>query len=377
MSKSLIIVGIFSLMVVATLGTLFFVQKNNGNENDLIAKKNKLQGDLIIAKKKLNKDQNTLDIMTDNLKSSFPFAVAIQDQMKKSSNIVGQTDFMFTDPDGLNPELIIKNLPAVILVNKERKNINLLLEKWQDKIDILSVEKIDAKESEQIKKDVQTIKTYLADLSHLVGTLTPENSGISQFQIYIYISTLPSANAIDEVLKSLQAAIDDSKNNNSQLDIHSVTADDVVVQQGIVEKTQAEVTALEEQLAQIEKQIQQSSSVSTSTPASNSNTDSNSSSVPDITSGSADTTSTSSATNSNSNTTSSASSSNNSDQTNIGSGTDSNSGNQNQNTNNAVGNSNGTGSYDNGTSSNSNTSNRPGIIIQPGPPRLIEGANQY
>ena len=257
MKKSLLVGGAF-LIIIIILG-IYFLMRNNTRDSS-ITQKDILQNDLLVAENKLKKEKENLNIMMDNLRDSFPLAVSVQDQMKKGLKIVSQTDFMFIDPNGLNPQLIIKDFPTFILINKERKNINLLLVGWQNKIDILYIEKIDTKESEQIKRDAETIKTYLNNLSHLVGTLTPENSGISQFQIDSFLSNLPSQEAIDEVLVSLQTAIDNSQTLNTQTSSSSreevtlVTPGDVVAQEEIVDQAQIEVITLQEQLTQIEEQ---------------------------------------------------------------------------------------------------------------------------
>ena len=122
MTKSLVVGGVFFALVII-LGA--YLLTRNNIRNDLTVQKNKLQSDLSILEKKLSKERDTLKIMTDNFRNSSALTVDVQDQMKKGSNIVSQTDFMFIDPNGLNPELIVKNLPTIILINKERKNINL------------------------------------------------------------------------------------------------------------------------------------------------------------------------------------------------------------------------------------------------------------
>lgn len=379
--KKSIVFGIIVLFIVV-FGVYFFVRNNNGN--NLISQKNKLQVDLVVAEKKLNKEKNTLQTMTNDLRSSFVLASSVQDQMKKSSNIVSQTDFMFINPEGENPELIVKNLPAVSLVNKERKDINILLIKWQNKTDILYLTKIDVNESEQIKNDTEIIQTYLKDLSNLVETLTPGNSGFSQSQIDGYLASLPSENAISEVLVSLQTAIDDSKNNNSQIsntstennqnqgsNIVSITPSDVVAQQGVVEEAQAQVALLQQELAQIQNKIEQLSPTPTQAP--NSDTNSSSSSF-NTTPGSVDTTSNPPDSNSNNNSsTPTPSPTSNSDGTDTNTQNNSVQENQNTNTSNNDNNNSTNNSYD----YNVDNTNHQGIIIQPGPPQLIQGTNQY
>jgi hypothetical protein len=82
---------------------------------------------------------------------------------------------------------------------------------------------------------------------------------------------LPSVESIDAVFFSLQTAIENSNSNNFQTEntgtennqippsspsfTPSVTPDDVIAQQAVVEETQSQVAALQEQLIQTEEQL--------------------------------------------------------------------------------------------------------------------------
>ena len=215
----------------------------------------------------------------------------------------------------------------------------------------------------------------------MVGILTPENSGIPQAQINIYLASLPSEDAINEVLTSIQIAIDNSKNNNldtgtsTESNGHLITSEDIVVQQGIVDQTEDEVIVLQKQLTDIEDQIEQSFLPPTSTP--DSDVGSDLPPVPGIIP-IVDTTSTPSVTDLNPNATSDPNSANNNNNTNTNTNTDlgnPNTNTDNLNNNNGLPNVDVNNNYD--INDNSNNNNYKGIIIQPGPPRLIEGANQY
>lgn len=326
MNKNLVIGGGVVLLLILVFGIFFFTRGNK--KDDLMAQKNKLQEAIILTGKKLNKEKETLDTLTKGLQTSFPLAVSVQDQMKKSGDIVRQTDFMFNNPYGLNPELIIKNLKNGSSINNERRNINLLLLEWQKKIARLSAEEIDVNESEKIKQEIKLIESYINNLSEVVKILTPENSGLSQAQIDTYSFQFPSINTVNEVLVSIETAIENFNNqtsSNPSSDTPPVTTNDVVVQQVVVSQTQTEVVNLQEQLAQIEEQIQQLSPVVTPT-------------IPPITPTSTDIT------------------------------TDPNTGQD--------------------VSSENNTNNvniyapreiipNQGIMVQPGPPRLIQGTDPY
>ncbi len=315
MKNPFIIGGILALFIVLISGAYFFANKNK--PEDLSAKKDKIQSDLAVAKNKLDQEKQTLDIMMNELQNSFPLAVGIQTQMKKASSLVKQTDFMFTDANGLNPEMIIGNFSTSILINDERKNINLLISSWQKEVDISSITKIDITESEKIKKDAETIKIYIEDLSKIVKSLTPENSGLSQSQIDTYLSQLPSVEEINEVLVSMETAIENA--NNSGGSSSSITPEDILAEQAAITDAQNQAADLQEQLTQIEQQTDQGPSLPPET---------------DIT------------TNPNS---------------------------ENQNTNNGNNSNDYAAPYDSRNVYRPN----PSIIIQPGPPELIQGSNQY
>lgn len=369
MNKSFIFGGMFFIGVII-FGTYFFLFKNN--EADLLAQQDKLQKDLAIAQNALKKEEATLETMTNNLKSSFAIAFSVQEQMKKGGDIVGQTDFMFTDANGLNPKLILKNFPTIFLTNKARLDVNLILKEWQKKIDILFLNQIDIKESDQIKKDAETIKNYIKDLSSFVNILTPENSGLPQKQIDSYKESLPSVSEIDEVLESLQEAIDNLQTSNNQnsssstLDAYSVSAEDVAAQQQVVDQIKNEVESLQEQIAEIQTLL--SDTVPAQTPDTNSLPSDNSvvpetNPVPSV--DNSDNNNNAVDTSTETNTT------NQSDTTSTQ--------NQNaENTNNVENNTDSVSTYDNYTVDYDYNSNKDKpIIIQEGPVQLIQGSNQY
>ncbi len=273
-------VGVTLLIVLG----IYFTYRNN--LEDLNAERDQLQSDLAIAKNNLEKEKTKLNGMMGGFRNSFTLAIDMQDQMKRASNIVKQTDYMFFDPNGPNPEFKFTNPLSSILINEQRKNINQLISGWQDKIDIFSVRKINIKESEQIKKDIEIIKKFVQDLLKIVNRLTPANSGLSQDQIDAFILELPSFVNISQILLSVNFSIENANKNlqtsaeedtktstetgeDSSLDpdIFKVTPEDIVAEQARVEEAQTKVADIEEQLRQVEEQIQQLTKPSTPTPA--------------------------------------------------------------------------------------------------------------
>ncbi len=272
MNKSIIGGGIVVVLIVA----LYFFLQGTSLE-DLITQKNKLQNDFTVAEKKLNKEKETLGIILTDLRNSSALTAGIVEQTKKASSLVKQTDFLFDDSNGENPELKFRNPLTSILINNERRNINLLIAEWQKKSNFFQIKTIGIKESEQIKKDAQAIKAFLENLSKILASLTPANSGLTQLQIDTFSSQFPSVNQIDEVLTSLGAVIENYNtsraetyyvwaetrtggNQNSSDSSPSeipVTENDITLQQTVVAEMQTQIVAIQAQLQEVEKEIQQ------------------------------------------------------------------------------------------------------------------------
>jgi hypothetical protein len=239
--------------------------------SNLTEKRDTVVRDLSVAQSKLTKDKNNLVTMKSTLSSTFALAFNAQDQIRKSSDLVKQTNFMFNNADGLNPELIVKNLSSSGYLNNERKSINLILAEWQKELDLLSLRKIDIAESEKIKKDAETIKNFIKELAKVVAILTPGNSGFTQLEIDSYSAQFPSIDSLDQILASLGNSIqnskDNAKNNNSVPEsgnsdegtpLSSVTPEQVLAQQELIIQEEARIAALQVQLALLQQQIQQS-----------------------------------------------------------------------------------------------------------------------
>jgi hypothetical protein len=298
MKKSYIIGGGITFILIA-LGVYFFL--SGSNFSDLTAQKSKLENNLIEAESRLNKEKETLEDMKNGLQNSFPLGAGVQDQMARASALVNRTDFMFTDPDGANPELKFQDSLVSALINNQRQEINLLLSEWKKKTDILAIGEIDLNESQKIKEEAEAIQEFIENLYQLVENMTPENSELSQFEIDTYLSQLPTPEEINEVLASLETIIENSiidapqsptadtetsietsietstetnvgpspgnnpetnpgtENSQNSPNSPTVTPDDIIAQEEVVAEAEEEVVILEEELAEVEEQIQQES----------------------------------------------------------------------------------------------------------------------
>ncbi len=235
----------------------------NLNRNDYSAlDQERLEQDLIFTKAKLQRERQKLAGLEQEFRNAFPFGVAVQAQMQAAAEIVGKTDFMFQNADTLDPEFILKNIDLAKDIDTQRKNINLLIANWKNISGTLDVGSIGLAEGEKVQKDITEIQLFISSLSKILADLAPDGSELTQFEIYTYISQIPSVNSVTLILNSLAEAV--NSYNDGQLasppagfieqnTIASfVTVKDIVAQQGIVANTEQEVARIEENLAQIQ-----------------------------------------------------------------------------------------------------------------------------
>ena len=214
------------------------------SSNDLKTEEDRLKTELALKKEKLNQEQQNLDNLLLGLGSSFPFAKSIQDQMINTSRIVKDTNFMFTNAEGSSPEFIVIGLGDNFLINNERRNVNLLVEDWNKLTKISSISNLGLEEAEKIRREAEVIKNFLVNILSIVDGLTPNNSGLSQSEIDTYLAQLPTIDSINQVLAVLDASIA-SDAQSLEPPAPTVTPDEVIAQQNLVEQTEAEVSEKE------------------------------------------------------------------------------------------------------------------------------------
>ena len=181
MSKSYIISGGIVFLLFIVLGVYFYNRENS--LDNLILQKQKLQSDISLTINKLGEEEQTLQTLINGPNISFATTTIIQNQIKQAYFLISQTDFMFSDPNGLNPKIKIKESPSSLALNAQRRKINLILKKWQEKITPSQVKEIDAKDAKQIETEIETIRIFVNNLSTIMENLTVENSNLSSFQI--------------------------------------------------------------------------------------------------------------------------------------------------------------------------------------------------
>lgn len=264
MNRTFVIIGSIGFVIVVIFGIYFFAIRPESD--DLITTRNKLEDALSIAQDKLSEARGVLSKMTDDLSNYFFFGLGIQDQIKDISDIVKQTDFLFKNASGQNPEFLVENFATGDLINEERKKINMILANWQEKTSVLALSKIGLKEAQQIQEEAQAIQAYLASLYGAVGSLTPANSGLSQDTIDSYLFQLPATESVNEIIVSLSESItlessqnnsgtSTQTNNNSNTSTPPITPEQVLQQQELVEQYEEEVETIQQEIIEVEQQI--------------------------------------------------------------------------------------------------------------------------
>ena len=268
--KNLLIAGGI-LILVTTAASYFLVARYQ--PKDLTAQKNNLEINLAKAKSKLKKQNDTLQSMIGGLDSAYPFGSAVQEHMKKATDLVHQTDFAFSDANGTNPNLIFTGI-SDDAINAEREDINLLLELWAKKMKLSGISAINLDSSAEILDQTELVAQFIHNLTTIVSSLTPENSGLSQSQIDTYIAQLPQVGSIDSIVSSLTSLIQNApgspssnfpQNNNSNKDTIPLvssfgappTQTEIQAQENAVTQAQVEVNDLQNQLNQINQELSQ------------------------------------------------------------------------------------------------------------------------
>ena len=146
-----------------------------------------------------------LKVQRDSLDSAKQNAVnAVHDGYTKvQSAFVNYTDNFFTNPQSVNPTIILRTDSTTIQssINYERVLVSDTLDKWSSGLGSVSTDNI----STFINSTDQylvTAKSFMSDLSSIVGHLNPGNSGLSQAQIDNYTTMMNAG------LATLNGAID-------------------------------------------------------------------------------------------------------------------------------------------------------------------------
>ena len=239
---------------VIAIGVFFYIRSGN-SENALLKKQADLKAQLANAKSKLGNEKDKLNDAEKAFRVAFPFYDFVDDQLVAMNQAVNRTDVLFQNPQTENPVLKIKTSNPEVQKNIEDKRtiINEILQDWRSRVDVTLAGKIDKATLDQLKKDSLTIQSYVNDLNAYVDSLTPANSGLSQSQIQSYQQMIDSViQEIKDVINSIDTTGSTLQNPDpsAQQNVQSPTT-----QQTVVNNAQAEVTFIEQQLANVEAQI--------------------------------------------------------------------------------------------------------------------------
>jgi hypothetical protein len=244
------------LVVAFIVGVgVFYYMRSSNSDDALLKKQAELKAQLANAKSKLANEKDKLNDAEKAFRVAFPFYDFVDDQLIAMSQAVSRTDVLFQNPQTDNPVLKVKTSNPEVQKNIEEKRvvINQILSDWRSRVDVALAGKIDKSTLDQLKKDSITIQTYVNDLNAYVDSLTPANSGLTQTQIQSY------EQMIDSVLQEIKDVINaiDTTGQNIQNPDPTVqqNTQPPTSQQTAVNTAQAQVTFIEQQLADVQAQI--------------------------------------------------------------------------------------------------------------------------
>lgn len=240
--------------LVLALGIYFYMRGGN-SQDELLKKKADLQSQLKDAKSKLNNEQDKLNDAEKAFRVAFPFYDFVDDQLVTINQAVGRTDVLFQNPQTENPVLKIKPGNPEVQKNLEEKRvvINQILSDWKSRVDSTLASTVDKSALDKLKKDSVTIQNYVNDLNAYVDSLTPANSGLTQSQIQSYEQMIDSVlQEIKDVIQSIDTTSSTIQNPDPTVQQNTQPPTN---QQTVVNNTQAEITFIEQQLADVQAQI--------------------------------------------------------------------------------------------------------------------------
>ena len=193
-----------------------------------------------LTPQELKVQKNSLDTAKQNAIN------AVHDGYTKAqSALVNYTDNFFTNPQSVNPGLILRTDSSAIQnnINAERIIVSDSLNTWLQGLSSVTSDNI-ASFISDASKYVNIEKNFMSDLSSIVGKINPGNSGLSQAQIdsngalmNTGLSTLN--NAVDTVT-SAQTALSLAQ-SNYDLKLAGNSSQSIASQQAKVAQAQASV----------------------------------------------------------------------------------------------------------------------------------------
>ncbi len=165
--------------------------------------------------------------------------------VKAQGALVNYTDNFFNSPQSINPTLNIRTDSSIIQnnISTERASISDTLNAWIAGLDGLQPDSVSAY-FPTANGYLNTIKSFMNDLSVIVGKISPGNSGLPQSVIDADTTAmnagLTAVNSAIDTITSAQTALS-SAQSNYDLRLSGNSSDSIASQQAKVNQAQASV----------------------------------------------------------------------------------------------------------------------------------------
>ncbi len=212
------------------------------DSSSLEANLNKALADLSAQQAKLDQLQNGGAETTEVTTAKRKLIDSILDGYTSSDDAIrNKTDQFFTDADTMNPKILFAFNDYYLKekINNERIIIEETLDKWNTLNSNLSIENVTNQNADTVRSYLNTIKTFLNDVSKAVNNFETNNT-LSQTSIDKYKSD--TANARTNINGALSAI------TSAQEGLRS-TSSSRPVQEAMVKSAQSSVDAIKAQIA--------------------------------------------------------------------------------------------------------------------------------
>lgn len=171
---------------------------------------------------------------------------AVHDAYSKAQGaLVNYTDNFFTNPQSVNPNIVLRTDSSTVQmdINTKRIAVSDALNAWSSKLSSVNADMVDSFIADA-SKYIAVEKTFMNDLSTIVGKLNPGNSGMTQNQIDSISTTmnagLTAFNAAMDTITSAQTSLSAAQ-TNYELKLAGNSSQLVASQQAKVDQAQANV----------------------------------------------------------------------------------------------------------------------------------------
>ena len=193
-----------------------------------------------LTPEELNVQKNALDTARQNAIN------AVHDgYVKAQSGLVNYTDSFFTNPQTVNPSITLRTDSSTIqnTINNERVIVSDTLNDWAASLSSVNSSNV-ASFISNTDSRLSKIKSFMSDLSGIVGKMNPGNSGLSQAVIDADTTTmnagLSAINSAIDTVTSAETALSQAQ-SNYDLKLAGNSSQSIAAQKAKVDQAQINV----------------------------------------------------------------------------------------------------------------------------------------